>query len=133
MNSTAVRAGGSRDRTQSARTVSAKREYSPTWPETFTDGRPAIADLGVQRRSRTREKTAFPAPFFLFPVSLEERGTAWLGRKDSNLYMAILKSDALACPRGAAEPHFVRIHKPLEKLKFREPYRIGGVQSSGEK
>jgi hypothetical protein len=59
--------------------------------------------------------------------------TAWLGRDDSNLEMANWKSDALACPREAAEPLFAELHKSLETFGFREPYRIGGVQSSGEK
>ena len=44
-----------------------------------------------------------------------------------------LESDALACPRGAAEPLFVEIHNSLETFGFREPYRICGVQSFGEK
>jgi hypothetical protein len=43
------------------------------------------------------------------------------------------KSDTLACSRGAAEPHFIKIYKPLETFEFREPYRIRRVQSSGEK
>jgi hypothetical protein len=47
--------------------------------------------------------------------------------------MANWKSDALACPRGAAEPLFMGIHKPFETLEFREPYRIRGVQSFGDK
>jgi hypothetical protein len=65
--------------------------------------------------------------------SLAERRNAWLGgREDSNLDMANSKPDALACPRGFAEPHFIGIHKQLETLEFREPYRIRGVQSSGE-
>jgi hypothetical protein len=46
--------------------------------------------------------------------------------------MANWKSDALACPRGAAEPLFVEIHKSLETFGFREPYRICGVQSFRE-
>jgi hypothetical protein len=46
--------------------------------------------------------------------------------------MATSKADALAYLRGFAEPGFIRIHKPLETLEFREPYRIRGVQSSGE-
>jgi hypothetical protein len=53
--------GGSRRRTRSLPTVSAKREYSRVWPETFAYWHPAIVDLGVWRRSRTRERTAFPA------------------------------------------------------------------------
>jgi hypothetical protein len=61
------------------------------------------------------------------------RRTAWLGPEDSNLEMANWKSDAIACPRGAAEPLFVGIPKPFETLKFREPYRIRGVQSFGDK
>jgi hypothetical protein len=35
----------------------------------------------------------------------------WLGREDSNLEMANWKSDALACPREAAELLSVEIHK----------------------
>jgi hypothetical protein len=35
--------------------------------------------------------------------------------------------------RGAPEPPFVEIHKLLETFEFREPYRIVGVQSFGEK
>src|SRR6266852_5754599 len=44
-----------------------------------------------------------------------------------------LKSDALACPREAAEPLSTEVHKQFETFEFREPYRIGGVQSFGEK
>jgi len=43
-----------------------------------------------------------------------------------------LDSDALACPRGVAEPPF-EIHKAFETLEFPEPYRICGVQRFGEK
>jgi hypothetical protein len=71
------------------------------------------------------------------PTSLGETGgtrvNEWLGRGDSNLDMANSKSDALACPKGAAEPRFVKIHKPLETFEFREPYRLRRVQSFGEK
>jgi len=35
--------------------------------------------------------------------------------------------------RVSAEPLFVELHKALETFEFREPYRIGGVQSFGEK
>jgi hypothetical protein len=65
-------------------------------------------------------------------ASFAELRNAWLGREDSNLDMANSKPDALACPRGFAEPHFIGIHKHLETLEFREPYRIRGVQRSGE-
>jgi hypothetical protein len=44
-----------------------------------------------------------------------------------------LESDALGCPRGAAEPLFIEIYRPFETLDFREPYRIRGVQSFGDK
>jgi hypothetical protein len=54
-------AGGSRDLTQSPPTVSAKREYSRTWPETLANWRSEITDLGVWRRKRTREKPSFAA------------------------------------------------------------------------
>src|ERR1700704_20163 len=63
--------------------------------------------------------------------SLSTRLPGW-GGSIRNLDMANWKSDALACPRGAAEPLFAELHKSLETFGFREPYRIGGVQSSGE-
>jgi hypothetical protein len=65
----------------------------------------------------------------IFPRSL----TGWLGREDLNLEMVNWISDAIACPREATEPVFVELHKSLETSEFREPYRIGGVQSFGEK
>ena len=61
-----------------------------------------------------------------------ERRNGRLGREDSNFDMG-LESDALACLRGAAEHLFVKIHKSLGTLLFREPYRMCGVQSFGEK
>jgi hypothetical protein len=48
------------------------------------------------------------------------RTPSWGGRIRTS--MAISKSDALACSKGATEPHFVRVDKPLETLEFREPY-----------
>jgi hypothetical protein len=85
---------------------------------------PQVGKAGAQRRKRMPKKPGFPAHSH---VSRE----AWA--KESNLAMAISKSDALACSRGATEPHLIRTHKHLETFEFREPYQIGGVQSSGEK
>jgi GNAT superfamily N-acetyltransferase len=42
-------------------------------------------------------------------------------------------SDALACPREAAELLSIEVRKQVETFEFREPYRSGGVQSFGEK
>ena len=47
--------------------------------------------------------------------------------------MASSKSDALACPREAAEPPSAEVHKLLQTFEFREPYRRERVQSFGEK
>src|SRR5258707_13556024 len=38
-----------------------------------------------------------------------------------------------ACPREAARPFSAEVHKQLETFDFRKPYRIGEVQSLGEK
>jgi hypothetical protein len=54
-------------------------------------------------------------------TTIAKRRNGWLGPKESNLNMAISKEDALACPRGSAELHFISIHKQLETLEFREP------------
>ena len=58
---------------------------------------------------------------------------AWPGAGDFDLgIMAIWKSDALGYSRAARKLYLVRTHKHLETLEFREPYRIRGVQSSGD-
>jgi hypothetical protein len=46
------------------------------------------------------------------------RTSDYLGRKNSDLDMAISKWDPLACSRGATEPHLIGISKPLETLEF---------------
>jgi hypothetical protein len=40
---------------------------------------------------------------------------------------------ALACPSEAAEPLSAEVLKQLQTFEFREPYRMDGVQSFGEK
>src|SRR5882724_7488058 len=42
------------------------------------------------------------------------------------------ESGCSCLPERICRTPFIRIHKPLETLEFREPYRIRGVQSSGE-
>lgn len=58
-----------------------------------------------------------------------DRRTAWLGREDSNLDMANSKLDADAFPRGANLNSLTL----FETFQFREPYRIGRIQSFGDK
>ena len=65
-------------------------------------------------------------------LSLCAKLLGWGGRI-SNLNTASWKSDALACRRKDVEPLSVEVHKRLETFDFREPYRIGLVQSLGEK
>jgi hypothetical protein len=42
------------------------------------------------------------------------------------------ESGCSCLPERIYRTPFIRIHKPLETLEFREPYRIHGVQRSGE-
>ena len=77
-------------------------------------------------------KAGISGPFSRLLGSRARTPEWWLGRTELNLDLAISKADALACPRGFAEPHFIGIVKPLETREFREPYRIRAVQSSGE-
>jgi hypothetical protein len=58
-----VRSGGSRYRTKSPPTVSAKREYLRIRPETFGDFRLNFGEPRVRRRKRMREMPGFPAHF----------------------------------------------------------------------
>jgi hypothetical protein len=66
-----------------------------------------------------------------WPQSQVERLGGWGGRNRTSTWP--VGTDPLDCPRGAAEPLFVEIHRPLETLEFREPYRIRGVQRFGDK
>ena len=79
------------------------------------------------------EKPGFPTYSRVSREACQTAGMAGWGGRISNLDLTNLKSDAVACPRGAAEPHFTAIHKPLETFEFREPYRIRKVQSPGDK
>jgi hypothetical protein len=94
--------------------------------------RPKSSIIGLQRQLAMRKARIWRG-FLIKERKFPENRNAWLAREDSILDMANSKSDALACLRGAAEPHFVRIHKPLETFEFREPYRIRRVQNFGEK
>jgi hypothetical protein len=57
------------------------------------------------------QKPAVSGPFAHFVATMTKRRTAWLGREDLNFDMANSKSDAVACPREAAEPLSVEIYK----------------------
>ena len=91
-----------------------------------------FAKPGERRRNGVRESRDFRS--ILAFLGEPGRTPDWLaGAGGFEPHMAISKSDALACSRGATEPHSTRLHKPLETFEFREPYRIRRVQSFGEK
>jgi hypothetical protein len=123
----------SADRTQSPVAVSQKREYFNYPRETISDFSLEAAKWGPGDRPPIRKSPPLAGISGTPGGNISMRRTGWLRQQDSNLDMASLKSDALACPRGTSERHFIRIHKPLETFEFRKPYRIGRVQSSGEK
>jgi hypothetical protein len=90
---------------------------------------PQLNNLGYGKIHRKPDFYGYP-----WPISVTDkpsRRDRWPGGQDSNLDSAI--SNALACSRGATKPQLIRIRKHLETFQFREPYQIGGVQSSGEK
>lgn len=96
--------GGSRDRTQSPTIVSAKREYSRSWLETFGSSRARNGTRRVWRRS-DRRKTAILSLFRRSPGDVCETRTGWLGNQDSNLDK---QSQSLLCyrytiPQGISE------------------------------
>jgi hypothetical protein len=62
-----------------------------------------------------------------------ERQTAWLEREDSNRDMANWIRMLSPVREESQNLFFVEVHRPSETLDFREPYRIRGVQSFGEK
>jgi hypothetical protein len=93
----------------------------------------SCANLESGDRLPIRKNSQLAGVYAICDYTISSCWTGWLRREDSNLDMANSKSDADACPRGAAEPHFTTIHKSLETFEFREPYRIRRVQSSGDK
>src|SRR5450631_787905 len=68
---------------------------------------PQVRQSGSPETKANARKARISGPFSRLLGSLAERGNGWLGRKESKLDMAISKSDALACPRRVAEPHFI--------------------------
>jgi hypothetical protein len=87
--------------------VSQKRKFSRCPPKT-------MGHCGLSGRNRTLE-TRHPPPkarhwqaFLRMPAAFFLRARLpSIRRQESNLDMAISKADALACPRGFAEPHFI--------------------------
>jgi hypothetical protein len=120
------RPGGSSDRTRSPVTVSAKREYSRVWPETFAGWSPAIADLGVQRHSRTCEKPPFPArPRVSWGVWPTARVAGWGGRdRTSEWWNQNPLPYRLATPQQAGSERAGR----GRAASFRQRRSIGGVE-----
>jgi len=66
---------------------------------------PQVRQSGSRETRAHVQKAGMSDPFFRLLGSLAKHKNAWLGRQESNLDMAISKADALACPRGFAEPH----------------------------
>lgn len=80
--------------------------------------------IGSPETKPNARKAGIDGPISPFLGSRAEGRNAWLGRQVANLDMAISNSVDLACSRGAIEPHFVGVHKPLGTLEFGEPYQI---------
>jgi hypothetical protein len=80
--------------------------------------------FGILETKSNARKAGISGPFSRLLRSHAERQNGWLGREDSNLDMTNSKSDPVVCPRGAEEPHFTTIRKPLGTFEFREPYQI---------
>jgi hypothetical protein len=118
-------ASGSRDRTLR------KTEYSRTRVETFGDFHLKFGKAGAQRRKRKRKMPGFPAHSYVsWEVGQTREWVTVAGGFEPGY--GELQSDALACPRGAAEPLFVEIQSRFETLEFRGPFRIRGVPSVGD-
>jgi hypothetical protein len=120
-------------RTRSPTGISQKREFSEYPLETIGYFALKMPKVGVWRPAVNSQKPAIGGPF------CEHQGRFggarhWLaGAGGFEPRYDELESDALACPRRAAEPHFVEIYMPFETLEFREPYRNRRVQSFGDK
>jgi hypothetical protein len=56
----------------------------------------------------------------------------WGSRNRTSIWQ-VRKRMLLPAREDLQKPHFNRLHKRLETLEFREPYRMDRVQSFGEK
>jgi hypothetical protein len=94
---------------------------------------PEVAKCGARRPATNTQKPAIGGPFCERQDHFVWRRHCLAGAGGFEPRCCELESDALDRPRGAAEPLFAEIQKSFETLEFREPYRICGVQSFGEK
>jgi hypothetical protein len=92
-----------------------------------------VRQSGSPETKANAQKAGISDPFSRLLGSLVKRGNRWLGRGVRTSIWRIRNRILLPVREGAAEPHFVNIHRPLETFEFREPYRIHRVQSFGEK
>jgi hypothetical protein len=121
------------NRTRSPAAVSQKREFFKCPPETIGYFVLRMPRIGARRPVGSSQKPAIGGPFCEYQVHFLRAPDCLAGAGGFELRYGELESDALAYPRGAAEPRFVEIRKSFETLEFRKPYRICGVQSFGEK
>jgi hypothetical protein len=75
------------------------------------------ANIGLQRLWSIRKARIWRA-FLIDRKKFSETRNGWLGRKESNLDMAISKSDALAYPRGVTEPHYITIEQASRNTRI---------------
>ena len=71
--------------------------------------------------------------FLIKERKFSENKNAWLGREDSNLDMANWNRMLLPVREESQNLISSKFIMPFETLEFREPYRIRGVQSFGDK
>jgi hypothetical protein len=88
--------------------------------------------IGAWRLVANSQKPAIGGPFCEYQGHVLWAPDCLAGAGGFELQYGELESDALACPRRGPKTPFVEIRRPLEMLEFREPYRIGGVQSFGD-
>ena len=90
------------------------------------------SNIGLQRLLAMKKARIWRA-FLIRRRKISEARNAWLGREDSNRDMANWIRMLSPVREESQNLFFVEVHRPFETLEFREPYRIRGVQSCGER
>ena len=138
-----LRNSAARFHCQPYRSVGSKFVSAESLPKTgvFTvlagDFRKILARVAIFRSLETNRKCTKSLQNARFSptrgsLSLVERVPGWGGRYRTSIWR--FRNRLLLPVREELQnPNCVSVHKPLETLEFGEPYRIRGLQSSGEK
>jgi hypothetical protein len=109
-----------------------KREFFKCPPETIGYFAPRMPKIGARRLVANSQKPAIGGPFCEYQGQFLLAPDCLAGAAGIEPRYGDFESRCSCLSERIYRTPFIRIHKPLETLEFREPYRIHGVERSGE-